>query len=92
MSEWDRRRLLELSSAIQRYIGNSTLLPGESESLEKIYALARLSSKNVDSNTFDVVTVEKGLCEFCISRGMYECEKQWHLFSERCRLIDDAIY
>lgn len=75
MSEWDRRRLLELASAMQPYVGNPTLLPGESESLEKIYALARLSSKNVHSNIFDVVTVEKGLCEFCKGRAMYECEK-----------------
>lgn len=75
MADWDRKRLLDISYAIQRCMSRGKLTEHQYSALARVYEMTHAGTRNVRVNAATVEKVKQALCEVCTTEKLYDCEK-----------------
>ena len=74
MTDWDRRRLLDIGDAIRRCMNREGLSGEQISALAKVYETANLGTHSVRVDFLAVERVKASLCVACRQGQLYKCD------------------
>lgn len=88
MTDWDRRRLLDISGVIRRCMNSDGLSGEQKGALRTAFDLANVGKHCVRTDELEVEKVKRALCEACRQGRLYKCD-DGVCGTESCALYND---